>query len=172
MSAVAPVSDGWQQQGGEQLDALCPSLRDARPGWLADGCAACRYHSAERVCALEAADATRRFPCAGKQAGSATICLMPHIRSRLLARARRRYGADQHHQPRHTACAASVCCVLSVRCGGCSLGPLSVDRLCDCVPASLCESVSTRTNRQAAEKQSEASKCEQSLLEAAHMHTS
>ena len=39
------------------------------------------------------------------QAGSATICLMPHIRSRLLGRARRRYGADQHHQPRHTACA-------------------------------------------------------------------
>ena len=70
---------------------------------------------------------------------SATICLMPHIRSRLLKRARRRYGADQHHQPRHTACAtllllllrvpsavASVCCVLSVRCGGCSLGPLPI----------------------------------------------
>ena len=57
---------------------------------------------------------------------SATICLMPHIRSRLLKRARRRYGADQHHQPRHTACAASVCCGLSVRCGGCSLGPLCV----------------------------------------------
>ena len=55
---------------------------------------------------------------AGNQAGSATICHVPHIRSRLLARARRRYGADQHHQPRHTACAASVCCGLSVRCGG------------------------------------------------------
>ena len=87
---------------------------------------------------------------AGKQAGSATICLMPHIRSRLLARARRRYGADQHHQPRHTACAASVCCGLSVRCGGCSLGPLSVDRLCDCVPASLSERVSARTTKERA----------------------
>jgi len=38
-----------------------------------------------------------------------------------------------------------VLSVLSVRCGGCSLGPLSVDRMCDCVPASLSESVSTRT---------------------------
>ena len=38
-----------------------------------------------------------------------------------------------------------LCCMLSVRCGGCSLGPLSVDRMCDCVPASLSESVSTRT---------------------------
>jgi hypothetical protein len=91
------------------------------------------------------------------QACSATICLMPHIRSRLLGRARHRHGADQHHQPRHTACAtllllrvpsaaaASVLSVLSVRCGGCSLGPLSVDRLCACVPASLSESVSART---------------------------
>jgi hypothetical protein len=91
------------------------------------------------------------------QACSATICLMPHIRSRLLGRARHRHGADQHRQPRHTACAtllllrvpsaaaASVLSVLSVRCGGCSLGPLSADRMCDCVPASLSESVSTRT---------------------------
>ena len=93
-----------------------------------------------------------------------TVCLMPHIRSRLLGRAWRQYGADQHHQPRHTACAtlllllrvpsavASVCCVLSVRCGGCSLGPLSVDRLCDCdrVPASLSESVSARNTKECA----------------------
>ena len=70
------------------------------------GCATCRCHSAECVCALPRrlaphADSVLRR----NQAGSATICLMPHIRSRLLARARRRYGADQHHQPRHTACA-------------------------------------------------------------------
>jgi len=30
-----------------------------------------------------------------------------------------------------------LCCVLSVACGGYSLGPLSVYRLCACVPASL-----------------------------------
>ena len=115
------------------------------------------------MCALEAADTTRRTPIPvprRNQAGSATICRVPHIRSRLLARARRRYGADQHHQPRHTACAtllllrvpsaaaASVCCVLSVRCGGCSLGPLSVDRVCDCVTASLGERVSARTTKE------------------------
>jgi hypothetical protein len=67
---------------------------------------------------------------------------------------RRRHGADQHHQPHHTACATFLlpalacaiccrlcvlCCVLSARCGGCSLGaplpclrhPLS-DRRCGC----------------------------------------
>ena len=30
------------------------------------GCAACHYHSAESVCALEAGGATRRFPCCGE----------------------------------------------------------------------------------------------------------
>ena len=125
------------------------------------GCAACRCHRAESVRAPEAAGATRRFPCCSTLCGEikqaqrqSALC---HPQPQPFARARRWYGADQHHQPRHTACAtllllrvpsaaaASVCCVLSVRCGGCSLGPLSVDCLCACVPASLSESVSART---------------------------
>ena len=161
---MAAVSGGFRrwllQQGGELLDTL--SCRwGARLVWLAGQAGAPHAATiAQRVCALSRRVAPHIPVLRRNQAGSATICLMPHIRSRLLGRARRRYGADQHHQPRHTACATllllllrvppsavavSVLSVLSVRCGGCSLGPLSADRMCDCVPASLSESVSTRT---------------------------
>ena len=72
------------------------------------------------------------------QAGSATICLMPHIRSRLLGRARRRYGADQHHQPRHTACATllllRVPSAATAVCSACSAFAAAVALLALCLP--------------------------------------
>jgi hypothetical protein len=103
------------------------------------------------------ADSRAARLCCGEIKQAQRQSALCHPQPQPFARARRWYGADQHHQPRHTACAtllllrvpsaaaASVCCVLSVRCGGCSLGPLSVDCLCACVPASLSESVSART---------------------------
>ena len=72
------------------------------------------------------------------QACSATICLMPHIRSRLLGRARRRYGADQHHQPRHTACATllllRVPSAATAVCSACSAFAAAVALLALCLP--------------------------------------
>ena len=106
---MAAVSGGFRrwllQQGGELLDTL--SCRwGARLVWLAGQAGAPHAATiAQRVCALSRRVAPHIPVLRRNQAGSATICLMPHIRSRLLGRARRRYGADQHHQPRHTACA-------------------------------------------------------------------
>ena len=106
---MAAVSGGFRrwllQQGGELLDTL--SCRwGARLVWLAGQAGAPHAATiAQRVCALSRRVAPHIPVLRRNQACSATICLMPHIRSRLLGRARRRYGADQHHQPRHTACA-------------------------------------------------------------------
>ena len=121
------------------------------------GCAACHYHSAESVCALEAGGATRRFPCCGeikharRQSAlcrtSAAVCLDARAAGTVLISTTNLVTLPAPPSC-YCVCRLSHRCVLSVlsvRCGGCSLGPLSVDRMCDCVPASLSESVSTRT---------------------------
>jgi hypothetical protein len=128
-----------------------------RRGGRSGGCAACHYHSAESVCALEAGGATRRFPCCGeikharRQSAlcrtSAAVCLDARAAGTVLISTTNLVTLPAPPSC-YCVCRLSHRCVLSVlsvRCGGCSLGPLSVDRMCDCVPASLSESVSTRT---------------------------